>query len=107
LEQLEGILRDVAEELTAWRTRALKAEADARGRGGALVSGAGAGGGTGGARVAELDAENRALRQRVDAARTRVQGLVQRLAFLEEQARAAAGAAGAAGGVSGAAGAAS
>ena len=77
LEQLEAILRDVAEELSTWRARALKAEGDAKGRGT----------GAGSARTPELDAENRALRQRVEAARTRVQGLLARLAFLEEQSR--------------------
>jgi cell division protein FtsB len=71
--------------LAAWRARALKAEGDARG----------ARGGRGGraadaeARVSllELEAENRALRQRLDAARARVADLVGRLEFLEEQAR--------------------
>src|SRR5688572_26911855 len=82
LEQLEAILRDVAEELSGWRARALKAEGDSKGRGPS-----GGGGGGGGGRTPELDAENRALRQRVEAARTRVQGLLARLSFLEEQSR--------------------
>jgi hypothetical protein len=80
LEQLEAILRDVAEELSSWRARALKAEARSPAAGG---------------RAPELDAENRALRQRVEAARTRVQGLLARLAFLEEQARTPVGGGGA------------
>jgi len=79
LDQLEAILRDVAEELSTWRARALKAEGDAKPRGAAASAAA--------ARNPELEAENRALRQRVEAARTRVQGLLARLAFLEEQAR--------------------
>jgi hypothetical protein len=79
LEQLEAILRDVAEELASWRARALKAESEAKGRGSSAT-------GSGG-RNAEVEAENRVLRQRVEAARTRVQGLLARLAFLEEQAR--------------------
>lgn len=87
LEQLEGILREVAEELSSWRARALKAEGDAKGRGAT-------GGGSAG-RTPELDAENRALRQRVEAARTRVQGLLARLSFLEEQARTPVGGGGA------------
>jgi hypothetical protein len=97
LEQLEAILRDVAEELTTWRGRALKAERDPKG-------GGGGGRGTGGAgsgRTPELDAENRALRQRVEAARTRVQGLLARLAFLEEQARTPVGGGGGGGGGAG------
>jgi cell division protein FtsB len=72
LEQLEAVLREVAEELATWRARALKAEGD--GKGGGPARGAGEG-------------ESRQLRTRVDAARTRVQALVSRLAFLEEQAR--------------------
>lgn len=48
-------------------------------------------------RMAEMEAENRALRQRVEATRARVQDLLARLAFLEEQGREA-GATGTAGG---------
>lgn len=75
LDQLEAVLRELGEELATWRARALKAE-PARG-----------GGGGGGTRSAELESENRQLRGRLDAARTRVQELVARLAFLEEQSR--------------------
>ena len=78
LDQLEAILRDVAEELAGWRSRAHKAEAELKARG--------AGGGAP-VRNTELESENRALRQRVEGARSRVQDLVQRLAFLEEQAK--------------------
>lgn len=74
LDQLEAILRDVAEELAGWRTRAQKAEAELKARGGP-------------ARNPELESENKALRQRVEGARSRVQDLMQRLTFLEEQAR--------------------
>jgi len=88
LDQLETILRHVAEELTGWRARALKAEAD-------LKEGGARGGGAGGAkldleargRVADLEQENKTLRQRVEAARLRVHDLLSRLTFLEEQAR--------------------
>jgi hypothetical protein len=89
LEQLETVLREVAEELATWRARALKAEADGKG---GTARGAAAG------RNPELEAENRQLRTRVDAARNRVQELLARLAFLEEQARESAGSGGAAGG---------
>ena len=44
-------------------------------------------GGGGGSRSSELESENRQLRGRLEAARTRVQELVTRLAFLEEQSR--------------------
>lgn len=90
LEQLEAVLREVAEELATWRARALKAES----RGGS----AGRGEGEGRGRHPELEAENRQLRARVDAARNRVQELLGRLAFLEEQSRESAGSSGAAGG---------
>ena len=79
LDQLEAILRDVAEELAGWRSRAQKAEADLKARGPAGAPPPG--------RNAELESENRALRQRVEGARSRVQDLMQRLTFLEEQAR--------------------
>jgi len=74
LDQLEGILRDVAEELAGWRSRAQKAEADLKSRGTPVKN-------------SELESENKALRQRVEGARTRVHDLMQRLTFLEEQAR--------------------
>lgn len=76
LDQLEAVMRELGEELATWRARGLKAEP---GRGG--------GGSGGGSRSPELESENRQLRGRLEAARTRVQELVTRLAFLEEQAR--------------------
>ena len=94
LEQLEAVLREVAEELATWRARALKAEGHRGGSGG----GGGRGDGDGRGRAAELEVENRQLRTRVDAARNRVQELLARLAFLEEQSREGAGAGGANGG---------
>ncbi len=75
IDQLETILRDVAEELAGWRARALKAEGELKARGGTP------------AKQSEADAENKVLRQRVEAARARVQELLQRLTFLEVQAR--------------------
>jgi len=74
IDQLEGIVRDVAEELAGWRSRAQKAESELKARGGPVKN-------------TELESENKSLRQRVEGARTRVQDLVQRLSFLEEQAR--------------------
>ena len=78
IDQLEAILRDVAEELAGWRSRAQKAESELKSRGG---------GGGGPVKNTELESENKALRQRVEGARTRVHDLMQRLSFLEEQAR--------------------
>jgi len=93
LAQLETVLRDVGEELALWRARALKAEADSQ-RG----SGGGKSGGGDSRRASEMESENRQLRQRLEAAKTRVQELMSRLTFLEEQARESAGATGGAGG---------
>jgi cell division protein FtsB len=76
IDQLESILRDVAEELAGWRSRAQKAESELKSRGG-----------SGPVKNTELESENKALRQRVEGARTRVHDLMQRLSFLEEQAR--------------------
>jgi hypothetical protein len=83
LDQLEVVVRELADELASWRARALKAEGDLK-AGGRGARGDGDGRGS--------DAEARALRQRLDAARTRIADLVARLEFLEEQTRAANGA---------------
>jgi FtsZ-binding cell division protein ZapB len=85
LDQLEAILRHVVEELAAWRTRALKAEGEAKdhpgqGRGAARHDADAR------SRATELEQENKQLKQRVEAARSRVGDLLSRLAFLEEQA---------------------
>ena len=85
LDQLEAILRDVAEELATWRARALKAEGDLKGTGRASAASGVSSGGA--AARPELESENKVLRQRVEAARVRVHDLLSRLTFLEEQAR--------------------
>ena len=90
LDQLEAVLRDVADELAGWRARALKAEAQTREGGGKSGAGSRLDAEARG-RVADLEAENRDLRQHVSAARERVQGLLSRLTFLEDQAREAEG----------------
>lgn len=74
LDALEAILRDVAEELAGWRSRAQKAEAELKSRGTPVKN-------------TELETENKVLRQRVEGARSRVHDLMQRLSFLEEQAK--------------------
>ena len=86
LDHLEVVVRELGEEIATWRARALKAEATAPTRAEAPHKGEGV---ARSAVVAELEAENRTLRQRMDAARARVADLVARLAFLEEQAGAA------------------
>jgi membrane protein involved in colicin uptake len=89
LDQLETILRHVADELALWRARAVKAEAELKESGGrgptAKLDPETRG------RVADLEQENKTLKQRVDAAHTRVHDLLSRLTFLEEQARETAG----------------
>src|SRR3989442_14097980 len=91
LDQLESVLRYVADELAGWRARAVKAEAELK------ESGVRSGGAVAKSdpetrgRVADLEQENRTLRQRVDAARGRVHDLLSRLTFLEEQAPQAGG----------------
>ncbi len=101
VDQLEAILRGVAEELAGWRARALKAETDIKelqGRAG------GAGGGAARLdpevrnRLAQLEQENETLRQRVEGAKLRVHDLLGRLTFLEEQAREAGNGGGGGGG---------
>ena len=81
IDQLEGVLRDVAEELAGWRARALKAEADLKAGGGGSGSKAAA------PKNADSESENKVLRQRVEAARLRLAELLQRITFLEEQAK--------------------
>ncbi len=81
MDQLEAILREVAEELASWRARAQKAESEVK---------RGAPSPAAGKPDPALESENKALRHRVEAARARVADLLQRLTFLEEQAREAA-----------------
>jgi hypothetical protein len=98
LDHLEGTIRHVAEELAGWRARALKSEAEAR-HGPAAAAPAPTAPGLTLARpdpelrtrMAEMEAENRALRQRVEATRARLHDLLTRLSFLEEQGRETAG----------------
>jgi len=104
VDQLEAILRGVAEELAGWRARALKAETDLKELRG------GAGGGPTRLdpdvrnRLAELEQENKTLRQRVEGAKLRVHDLLGRLTFLEEQAREAGNGGGAGGRAAGGSG---
>ena len=110
LDQLETILRHVADELAGWRARALKAEGELKDLSARASAAGGSGGGAGSVwkadpetrnRIADLEQENKALRQRVEAARVRVHDLLARLTFLEEQAHEGSGNGG--GGVAGAA----
>ena len=84
LDDLEQLLRHLAEEVAGWRRRTLKAEAE-------LQELRALGGGNSGPelgqarqRIIELETENGMLRQRVDTARERVKSLAGRLSFLEQ-----------------------
>ena len=83
IEELEGLLRHLGDELAAWRRRCLRAEQDLaayKERGGVMPSPDAV---AGRQRLAELEQENLALRTRLDSAGERVQMLVSRLTFLE------------------------
>jgi dynactin complex subunit len=84
LADLEQVVHNLAEELAGWRRRTLKAEAElqqARANGGVL---AGPELTQTRQRVIELETENLALRQRIDAAKERLGTLAGRLTFLEQ-----------------------
>jgi hypothetical protein len=82
--ELEQVVNHLAEELAGWRRRTLKAEGElqqARENGGVL---AGPELNQARQRVIELETENQALRQRIDAAKERLKTLAGRLTFLEQ-----------------------
>ncbi len=88
LDQLETILRYVGDELSTWHSRALKTEAELREHQSQPRAGAAARPDPEvRSRIADLEQENKQLRQRVEAARLRVGELLGRLTFLEDQAR--------------------
>ncbi len=85
LADLEKLVRHANEEASSWRSRSLKAEGDlAR-----MKDESGALGGPelieSRQRLVSLEAENRDLRQRVEAARQKIAILVERMAFLERE----------------------
>jgi hypothetical protein len=78
LAELEQVLSHLREGVADWRRRALKAEAESAALGDGLTG-----------RTAEdlrqVEADNADLHQRLEATRVRVQDLLSRLRFLEEQ----------------------
>ena len=98
LEQLELVLRHVADELAGWHARALKTETELKEHQGPPRAAAGRLDPEVRSRLADLEQENKHLRQRVEAARARVGELLGRLTFLEDQARERGAGANAAGG---------
>lgn len=84
LGELEELFQNLGAEVAAWRRRSLKAEAelqDIRAKGGVYE---GPELSVTRQRVVELEAENQALRERIEAAKERVRSLAARLAFLEQ-----------------------
>jgi chromosome segregation ATPase len=84
LAELEQVIRNLADELGAWRRRTLKAEAElreAQASGGVVAP---AELKESRQRVIDLETENQALRQRIDAAKERLRVLAARLSFLEQ-----------------------
>lgn len=80
-QELEVLVRSLGEELARFRKRALSAEARLRqietaGETGDLFSSD---------RVAALEAENRDLRERLEAAASRTRSLWERVKFLRQQ----------------------
>ena len=78
LNQLEDVLSHVTDELSSWRRRALKAEGQRADLGDYDLVAAHE-------RVTEVERENIELHERLDSARRRVEGLISRLRFIEEQ----------------------
>jgi chromosome segregation ATPase len=84
LAELEELVRNLGSEVAAWRRRSLKAEAELaeiRSQGGTYHSPELAGARQ---RIRELENENQAFRERIDAAKERMRALSARLAFLEQ-----------------------
>jgi hypothetical protein len=80
LAGLEDVIKHVSDELASWRRRALKAEGERGALGGdhdvvGLKE-----------RIVNLEGQNGELESRLEAARSRLQDLLKRLRFLEEQA---------------------
>ena len=80
--ELETLVRHLGEELAAFRRRAIAAEAQLREAGHAPRD---PGAPATGDRVAELEAENTALRARVGRAEEQVRQMLDRVRFLRQQ----------------------
>jgi hypothetical protein len=79
--ELEALVRSLGEELAAFRKRALAAEARLKG----IATKGGGGDAHAEERVAQLEAENSKLHQRVDAASARTRKMLDRVRFLRQQ----------------------
>jgi len=82
--ELETVVRRLVDELSAFRKRALSAEAKLKGYESATGSSAKAG-----ARLAKLEDENARLRGQVDRAKSSTKSMLERVRFLRQQAQGA------------------
>jgi len=75
-EELEHLIHSLADEMAVWRRRAHEAEAKLKAAPPVPMSRANA---------AALERENRDLRERLDAAKSRTKHLLEKLRFLRQQ----------------------
>ena len=80
-KELEVLVRNLGEELAMFRKRAQSAEARLKG----IATKGGGGDVHAEERVAQLEAENAKLRERVDAAAARTRKMLDRVRFLRQQ----------------------
>ena len=78
--ELQQLVRHLGDELTAFRRRALKAEAKVK-----EIDSASAVGSVSPQRIQKLERENAALAKRLSSARTRTRQMVERVRFLRQQ----------------------
>ena len=78
--ELQQLVRHLGDELTAFRRRALQAEAKVK-----EIDSAGAVGSVSPQRIQKLERENAALAKRLSSARTRTRQMVERVRFLRQQ----------------------
>jgi predicted nucleic acid-binding Zn-ribbon protein len=78
--ELQKLVRHLGEELTAFRRRALLAEAKVK-----EIDSASAVGSVSPQRIQKLERENAALTKRLSSARTRTRQMVERVRFLRQQ----------------------
>lgn len=80
-KELEALVRNLGEELAMFRKRAQAAEARLKG----IATKGGGGDVHAEERVAQLEAENAKLRERVDSAAARTRKMLDRVRFLRQQ----------------------
>jgi len=78
--ELQQLVRHLGDELTAFRRRALQAEAKVK-----EIDSASAVGSVSPQRIQKLERENAALTKRLSSARTRTRQMVERVRFLRQQ----------------------